>query len=155
MTILSGQTIRHRCKDHDLITPFHERTKAYGLSYGCGPSGYDIRIAEDIHLGRQGFKLASSIEHFIMPADLQATVRDKSTWARRGVAVQNTVIEPGWRGYLTMELTNHGLDNIFIKQGTPIAQVIFELLDEPTEMVYEGKYQDQEAGPQPARLEPE
>jgi dCTP deaminase len=36
-------------------------------------------------------------------------VHDKSTWARRGLVVQNTVIEPGWHGYqTTIELTNHG-----------------------------------------------
>ena len=42
-----------------------------------------------------------------MPSDVLGQVCDKSTWARRGVAVQNTIIEPGWRGYLTVELTNH------------------------------------------------
>ena len=31
-------------------------------------------------------------------------VHDKSTWARRGLVVQNTVIEPGWHGYLTIEV---------------------------------------------------
>ena len=155
MTVLSGQSIVKRCLTEGLISPFHYRSKAYGLTFGCGPAGYDIRVAEDIVLGKQGFRLASTIEYFSMPKDLIGTVRDKSTWARRGLAVQNTVIEPGWAGYLTLELTNHGLDELNIKQGTPIAQIIFELLDQPTDSPYEGKYQNQSAGPQPAILEGE
>jgi dCTP deaminase len=60
-----------------------------------------------------------------------------------GVAVQNTVIEPGWCGYLTLELTNNTDTAITLEKGQPIAQILFELLDEPTEMAYQGKYQNQ------------
>jgi dCTP deaminase len=103
-----------------------------------------------------------------MPNDVIAFVNDKSSWARQGLAVQNTVIEPGWRGYLTIELSNHlpcslmpgereqhsyDGNTIHIFRGDPIAQIVFHKLDYPTEKPYEGKYQDQEAGPQKARLE--
>jgi dCTP deaminase len=54
------------------------------------------------------------------------------------LTVQNTVIEPGWRGYLTLELTNHGPNRLEIPAGSPIAQIIFEMLDEPTEQPYRG-----------------
>lgn len=88
-----------------------------------------------------------------MPIDLLGRVADKSTLARRGLAVQNTIIEPGWRGYLTLELSNHGRDAIEIVAGMPIAQIIFDVLDEPAERPYAGKYQDQRAGAVPARVE--
>jgi dCTP deaminase len=131
------------------IEPFHERTQHNGMTYGLGPAGYDVRIAETLTVGR--FALASTVERFSIPNDVLAQVCDKSTWARRGIAVQNTIIEPGWRGHLTIELTNHSDISIEIKAGDPIAQIIFFRLEEPTRLPYAGKYQDQERGPQTAR----
>jgi dCTP deaminase len=135
-----------------VVHPFRERAvhPASGMTFGLGPAGYDVRIAENILLKRGGFALASTIEKFDMPRDVMGIVHDKSTWARRGLACQNTVIEPGWRGYLTIELTNHGGEELRIEPGTPIAQIVFHQLVEPTTLPYRGKYQDQLAGPQPA-----
>jgi dCTP deaminase len=147
--ILPAQTIRKLRP----ITPFHERTVHNGMSFGLSHAGYDVRVAETIVVPPGGFLLASTIEKFNMPNDLLAIVHDKSTWARRGVCVQNTVIEPGWRGFLTLELSNHSTTAVSITYGDPIAQIIFSRLEEPTEAVYAGKYQDQEAGPQSPRLE--
>lgn len=154
--ILPAQTIRSLCRQSPaLISPFFERGEFKGLSFGLSSAGYDIRVAEHIVLwygsSGHGFRIASSIEHFDFPLDLLGRVTDKSTWARRGLAVQNTVIEPGWRGHLTLELTNHGQRDIFLTPGTPIAQILFERLESPTEQPYIGKYQDQAAGPQEAR----
>jgi dCTP deaminase len=94
-------------------------------------------------------------EGLCIPNDVLIVAHDKSSWARRGLAVQNTIFEPGWRGYATLELTNHGRSSLTISAGDPIAQVVCHLLTEPTRQPYgfngTGKYQDQEAGPQPAR----
>jgi len=139
--ILSGQSIRKR----GIFTPFSERTKVNGTSYGLGPASYDVRISESLHLRPGQSALACTIEHFDMPRDVLGTVKDKSTWARRFLAVQNTLIDPGWRGYLTLELSNHGREPLFIQKGDPIAQIVLQLLDEPAEQPYEGKYQDQPA----------
>lgn len=128
-----------------------ERTTIGTMTFGLSPAGYDIRVAEQIVLLTGGFALASTVEQFDMPMDLLARVTDKSTWARKGLCVQNTVIEPGWHGYLTLELTNHGPTRLAIAEGSPIAQVLFELLDQPTVQPYDGKYQDQASGPQEAR----
>jgi dCTP deaminase len=142
--ILSAQNIRKR---KGLITPFYERTILHGFTFGLSPGGYDIRIDKGVYVEPGRYELASSIEYFNMSLDLQANVADKSTWARKGLCVQNTIIEPGWRGYLTLELTNHSKKTIDVPAGCPIAQIVFMLLDEPTEQPYEGKYQDQEAKP--------
>jgi dCTP deaminase len=147
--ILSGQSIRRR----GIFTPFAERTREHGMTYGVGPAGNDVRVGEELELPPGGFSLASTVEHFEMPNDVLGTVHDKSTWARMGLAAQTTVIEPGWRGHLTLELTNHGRDTLRIKAGSPIAQIILHLLDEPTEAAYSGKYQDQKPGAQAAILE--
>lgn len=143
--ILSAQAIK-RCA---LVEPCEPRTVINGMTYGLSACGYDIRIDQTVLLPGGGFFLASSIERFKMPRHIAGFVHDKSSWARRGVAVQNTVIEPGWRGFLTIELTNHTEGAITIERGSPIAQIVFQTLDEPTESPYNGKYQDQERGPQP------
>lgn len=147
--ILSAQSIRALKP----LQPFHERTTAHGLTFGISPAGYDVRIAEDLLMWPGRFVKASTVEAFDMPATVLAHVTDKSTWARRGLCVQNTVIEPGWRGFLTLELTMHAWSFLRIKAGMPIAQILFLSLDMPTEQPYCGKYQDQLAGSQPAILE--
>jgi dCTP deaminase len=136
-----------------LIFPFHERSVAHGMTYGLGPAGYDVRIAQSLTLAPGSSTLASTIERFQMPPDLLGRVADKSTWARRFLTVQNTIIEPGWCGYLTLELSNHSDRCISIMIGMPIAQIIFDVLDQPTEIPYRGKYQHQESGPIAARLD--
>jgi len=156
--ILSAQSIRA----NSLITPWNERTQfdsVYGImTYGVGPAGYDVRVEfgkgvfqEAVWLPPGKFLLASTMEKFSLFPGVLGIVHDKSSWARRGLTVQNTVIEPGWRGFLTLELTNHSDKDLCIEHGAPIAQVVFHWLDSPTEKPYNGKYQDQERGPQPAR----
>lgn len=148
--ILSAQSIRDR---RGMIEPFCERTVFDGMSFGLSSCGYDVRIAEKIRLERGAFALASTIEKFDFPADIVGKLHDKSTWARRGLSVFNTVSEPGWRGYLTLELVNHGPETLILRPGCPIGQIVFHRLDEPTQQPYAGKYQDQAAGPQQAREE--
>ena len=139
-----------------------------GTSFGLGEAGYDIRIKQKVMFkpgdfvslkwqeadgskhgscvdGRGRFTLASAIEEFQMPEDLTGIVHDKSTWARRGLSVFNTVIEPGWNGFLTLELVYHGEDELIIPAGAGIAQVIFHKTAEHAH--YKGKYQNQEDKP--------
>jgi dCTP deaminase len=123
------------------------------MSFGLSHAGYDVRIAETMWLMPGMFSLASTVEEFAMPTDLVAFVHDKSSWARRGLSLFNTVIEPGWHGYLTLEMVNNSTDPIRLSSGDPIAQIIFMRMEEPAEKPYSGKYQNQAAGPQGARDE--
>lgn len=145
--ILSDKTI----KQIGLVSPLVAQSVSHGVSFGLSSAGYDIRIAEDLWMCPGRFQLASTIEHFDMPDDVVGIVHDKSTWARRGLAMQNTVIEPGWRGFLTLELTLHSMRVLRLRRGMGIAQVVFHRIDQPVETPYNGKYQEQEAGPQKAR----
>lgn len=154
--ILSAQSIRRRCLGYNMIKPFVERTVSpRGNSYGLSHASYDIRIDAGVVVPPNGFSLASTFEHFHIPNDLLMVVRDKSSWARRGLTVCNTQAEPGWSGYLTLELMNHSSCPILVEAYEPIAQVVFEELDDATEMPYAGKYQNQRRGPQPALKEEE
>lgn len=147
--IIPGQTLRKIRP----VEPFCERTKFEGMTFGVGPAGYDVRIAEIRMMQPGQFRLASTIERFKMPNDVLGQVCDKSTWARLGIAVQNTIIEPGWEGFLTIEITNHSDGMRLINAGCPIAQIIFYRLEEGTNAPYRGKYHNQKAGAQPAILE--
>ena len=147
--ILSPQSIR-RLK---LVDPCLNSRKYMGVSYGMSHAGYDIRLAEAHYLNPGAFELASSAERFSLPDTVLGVVHDKSTWARRGLHVFNTVLEPGWKGYLTLELANLGDGHLSLHAGMGIAQVVFHFLNFPTDDPYDGKYQDQKAGPQEAIFE--
>jgi dCTP deaminase len=136
-----------------------------GVSHGLGEAGYDIRLKQrlifsmdnmgadilrDNELIGGRFVIASAVEEFDMPNNLVGIVHDKSTWARQGVSVFNTVIEPGWKGFLTLEIVFHGSREVIIPAGAGIAQVIFhETLEHRP---YQGKYQNQASMPVPAKV---
>ena len=151
MTVLSAQSIAIS----GLVKPFYRKTVYNGKTFGLSSAGYDVRIdltsgfaGNMLNISRGDFLLASTLERFTMPDDIMAVVHDKSSWARKGLTVQNTVIEPGWRGYLTLELMNHSKEDIVVIHEDPIAQIVFHRLDKPTNIPYNGKYQDQKQGPQ-------
>ena len=137
------------------------KVREHGVTHGLSEAGYDIRIHQEIRFlvddgGRRTvtivdgllstanpgtFTLASAIEEFQMPNHLVGIVHDKSTWARQGLSVFNTVIEPGWNGFLTLELVYHGNEDLIIPAGSGIAQVIFHDVSDPVQ--YNGRYQNQ------------
>ena len=130
------------------------KERAHGVSFGLSEGGYDIRTKHRLVFGADNiFQLSSSIEKFTMPENLLAIVHDKSTWARQGLSVFNTVIEPGWHGYLTIELVYHGNKELIVPAGAGIAQVIFHQIAERS--AYDGKYQNQPDHPVEAIFEEE
>jgi dCTP deaminase len=153
--ILTGTQIR----EYQILDPHVERTTVpigpnRSASYGESFAGYDIRLDQSVHLEPGYTFLASSLEQFQMPDNVLGVVHDKSTWARLGLAVQNTVIEPGWGGFLTLELVWTPLygdlhrASLHLEEGWPIAQVVFHLVNGRAQ--YVGKYQNQKRGPQEA-----
>jgi len=132
----------------------HEEIAAKALFYGY------TSVDDGSKIGR--FALASSMESFQVPDDLVGIVHDKSTWAREGISVFNTVIEPGWGPhpdrpdegcFLTLEIVFHGNKPITIPAGAGIAQVLFHRIEEPAS--YCGKYQGQADRPVTAIMEGE
>lgn len=158
--IVNGQALLEAAPIKDMLDSKH---RAHGVSYGLAEAGYDIRISQnitfwpdlrsfdrvcpisgkedDIWGGKGNFCIASAIEEFQMPENLVGVVHDKSTWARRGLSVFNTVIEPGWKGFLTLELVYHGQEPLHIPAGAGIAQVLFSRVEQSAS--YNGKYQNQ------------
>jgi dCTP deaminase len=137
------------------ITPYipektvYKHPDGFTLSFGESHAGYDIRVSGDssvVRLNPGEFKLMVSYEYFNMPDNIMALVKDKSTLARKGISVFNTVIEPGWKGYLTLEVVNQGGSHVNFYVGMPIAQILFFQVEGAAE-AYDGKYQDQKQVP--------
>lgn len=137
-----------------VLEPFLPAGRQNGMSFGLSHAGYDVRIKQSLTLAPDEFALGSTIERFSMPADIIGLVKDKSTWARRGLSVFNTVIECSWNGWLTVELKNQGKDILRIREGDPIAQILFYRMEAPPKQGYGAKkYQNQPNEPVPAILE--
>lgn len=146
-------------REKPIINPV-ERTElikgGMKFTHGCGPAGYDLRLdlsettSSSKVLWPNDFRLYSAIEEFEMPNDIIGMVHDKSSWIRRGISVHNTVIEPGWKGFLTLEIKNVGDQSVNLIHGVGICQVVFHRLEQASERPYQGKYQRQAKGPQPA-----
>ena len=146
------------------------------ISYGVSSYGYDIRVADEFkiftanpyntvvdpkHLDERSltsfkgdvciippnsFALAVTIEHFRIPRGVLGITTGKSTYARVGVITNVTPLEPGWAGYVTLEISNTTPLPAKIYANEGIAQVVFFEADEPCEISYadkKGKYQDQ------------
>lgn len=162
--IVNGNTLLSKQPIKNMETG---KIPAHGVTYGLGEAGYDIRIKQRVVFSRfsdkrlvcvlpgsvtedlvdaskwsEGrFALASAIEEFQMPNDLVGVVHDKSSWARKGLSVFNTVIESGWCGWLTLELVYHGDTDLIIPAGSGIAQVLFHSTTDNAS--YSGRYQHQ------------
>lgn len=167
--IVNGKKLLKLAPIKDMLTT---KVRDKHASHGLSEAGYDIRLKQEIEYNppiyatdgsmrrreilvvdgvrsNTRFTIASAVEEFDMPTDLVGIVHDKSTWARRGLSVFNTVIESGWRGFLTLELVFHGSQYLYLPAGVGIAQVLFHLTS--SEAQYNGKYQDQPDMPVPSR----
>lgn len=104
------------------------------------------------------FVLASTLESITLPDDIVGRLEGKSSLGRVGLLIHSTAgyVDPGWRGHLTMELSNVAKLPITLYCGMKIAQISFLRLTSPAERVYgaEGlgsKYQGQ-SDPTPSRF---
>lgn len=143
------------------------------ISYGLSSYGYDMRVADEfkvftnlhgavvdpkhfnprsfvdvkadyIDIPPNSFALARSVEHFEIPADVLCICIGKSSYARCGIILNTTPFEPGWRGYVTLEISNTTPLPARIYANEGIGQVLFFESDEQCETPYgAGKYQDQ------------
>jgi dCTP deaminase len=92
------------------------------------------------------FALARSVEYFRIPRNVLCVTVGKSTYARAGIVTNVTPFEPGWEGFVTLEISNTTPLPAKIYANEGIAQVLFLEADEECEVSYadrDGKYQGQ------------
>ena len=176
--------IRKMAQEHGMIEPFVEGQVRQGvISYGVSSYGYDMRVADEFKvftnvygavvdpkgfspqsfvdmktdvciIPPNSFALARSVEYFRVPRKVLCVCLGKSTYARTGLIVNITPFEPGWEGYVTLEISNTTPLPAKVYANEGIAQVLFFEADEECEVSYadrKGKYQGQ-TGVTPPRL---
>jgi dCTP deaminase len=100
-----------------------------------------VEFGEPLWLHPGQFVLGSTLEFLRLPAHLGAYVVGRSSWGRIGLLVATAImLQPGWGGNLTLELTNQGESPIALYAGAAIAQLAVHSMEGPTEHAYEGKY---------------
>lgn len=90
--------------------------------------------------------LGESVERFRVPKDVIGVALGKSTYARAGVNVHITPLEPGWEGILTIEITNNNQCPAVVYAGEGISQVLFFRAEIQPDVSYADKggvYQNQ------------
>jgi len=176
MSIKPDQWIIRMAQEKKMIAPFvKKQVKDGNISFGPSSFGYDIRLSDEFKLfsppqnliidpkkmkesayrriktdvctiAANSFILAKSLEYFKMPDNILGVVAGKSTYARCGVVVNVTPLEPGWEGFLTISISNTTPRPVKIYAREGIAQVLFFESDQKCEVSYrdkKGKYQGQ------------
>jgi dCTP deaminase len=176
MSIKSDRWIRRMALEQGMIEPFIDDQVREGvISFGLTSYGYDMRVtdefkvftnvynalvdpkhfdprsfvdirADHIDIPPNSFALARSMEYFRIPRNVSCIVIGKSTYARCGILVNITPLEPEWAGYVTIEISNTTPLPARIYANEGIGQVLFFESDEPCAVSYadkKGKYQNQ------------
>jgi dCTP deaminase len=177
MPILSDRAIRAMVKEHNMIEPFVDHQSVPGvLSYGLSSYGYDARVApefkiftnvngaivdpkaftEDSFVDKttdvcvippNSFVLGRTVEYFRIPRDVLVICVGKSTYARCGIIVNVTPLEPDWEGHVTLEFSNTTPLPARIYANEGVCQFLFFKGDQPCEVSYsdrKGKYMGQQ-----------
>jgi dCTP deaminase len=87
-------------------------------------------------------RLVATLERVELPDDLVGTLHIRSSLARAGVLASLALVDPGFRGQLTISLFNAGSEDYRMKKGDKIVQMAFHLLGTKAQHPYRGKYQD-------------
>ena len=156
-------------------TQIRENNGSKVISYGTSSYGYDIRCSPEFKvftninstivdpkafdsgsfvditsdvcvIPPNSFALARTVEYFRIPRDVLTICLGKSTYARCGIIVNVTPLEPEWEGHVTLEFSNTTPLPAKIYANEGVAQVIFLQSDEKCEISYadrNGKYQGQ------------
>ena len=176
MGIMPDTWIREMSLKHGMIEPFIESQKREGIiSYGLSSYGYDARVGTDFKIFTNvnssvvdpknfdqqsfvdrttdvciippnSFALARTVEYFRIPRDVLVICVGKSTYARCGIIVNVTPLEPEWEGHVTLEFSNTTPLPAKIYANEGACQFLFLQGNEPCEVSYAdraGKYMGQ------------
>jgi dCTP deaminase len=169
MSVMPDHWIRRMAGEHGMIEPFVETQKRDGvISYGLSSYGYDARVADDFKIftnvdsaivdpkafnpdsfvDRRGavciippnsFALAHTVEYFRIPRNVIVICLGKSTYARCGIIVNVTPLEPQWEGQVTIEISNTTPLPAKIYANEGICQLLFLRGDSDCELSYADK----------------
>ena len=176
MAIMSDKWIKKMVKEKQMIKPFEKnQIRKEGISYGVSSYGYDARVSNHFKIFTNvnsavvdpkkfsnqsfvdrktdvcvippnSFALASTVEYFKIPRNIMVICLGKSTYARCGIIVNVTPLEPEWEGHVTLEFSNTTPLPAKIYANEGVAQFVFLKGNERPEVSYsdrKGKYMGQ------------
>ena len=176
MSVQSDKWIKQMAKNHKMISPFEDQqVRGDKISFGVSSYGYDARVSNEFKIFTNvnsetvdpknfkptnfvtkksseciippnSFVLASTVEYFKVPKDILVICLGKSTYARCGIIVDVTPLEPGWEGHVTLEFSNTTPLPAKIYANEGAAQFVFLKGSEAPEVTYadrNGKYMGQ------------
>ena len=176
MPVLSDKWIKKIAKTKGMIKPFVSKQIRKGkISFGLSSYGYDARVSDEFKIFTNvnseivdpknfkssnfitknsseciippnSFVLARTVEYFKIPKNVLVICLGKSTYARCGIIVNVTPLEPGWEGHVTLEFSNTTPLPAKIYANEGVAQFVFIKGNEDPLVSYadrNGKYQGQ------------
>ena len=176
MSILPDSWIRETSIKEKMIDPFVDRQEGRGvISYGLSSFGYDARVADEFKIFTNvdsatvdpknfaahsfvdrktdvciippnSFVLGRTVEYFRVPRDVLVICLGKSTYARCGIIVNVTPLEPEWEGHVTLEFSNTTPLPAKLYANEGACQFLFLKGDKACEVSYKdrgGKYMKQ------------
>ncbi|EWY37978.1 deoxycytidine triphosphate deaminase [Skermanella stibiiresistens SB22] len=176
MSIMPDTWIREMAQTHGMIQPFVEsQTREDVISYGLSSYGYDARVSDEFKIFTNvdsaivdpknfaehgfvdrkvdvcvippnSFALARTVEYFKVPRDVLVICLGKSTYARCGLIVNVTPLEPEWEGHVTLEISNTTPLPAKVYANEGLCQFLFLKGETPCEVSYadrKGKYMKQ------------
>ena len=136
LTVLSDLEILESLKNGDI------RLEPKDLSACLNPSGYDLRCSSNVVLKPKKYELVATLENVELGLNIVAFMHIRSSLAREGIIGSFAVVDPGFRGQLTLNLLNVSDEEIKVKHGERIVQIVFHNLGEKSKKGYSGSYQD-------------
>ena len=177
MSVKCDRWIRRMAQEQGMIAPFADSQVREGvISYGVSSYGYDLRVADEFKIFTNvnttivdpkhfdarslveykgdvcivppnSFALARSVEYFKIPRNVLTVCVGKSTYARCGIIVNVTPLEPEWEGFVTLEISNTTPLPARVYSNEGLCQIVFFEGNEVCEVSYKdkkGKYQAQQ-----------
>lgn len=106
------------------------------------PAGYDLGASESITLNPEDQKLVATYERIELPPNLLGLLHLRSSFAREGLVASLALVDPGFRGQLTVSLINTSKTSVTIAKGEPFLQLTLIELTSEAEKPYVGQYQE-------------
>jgi dCTP deaminase len=135
LSVLSDVEIEKRLKEKSLVlSPFDAGS--------LNGAGYDLRLAMDTAIPAGKQQLVATLERVELPDDLVGTLHIRSSLARAGIVASLALVDPGFRGQLTISLYNAGTEPFRMSKNDKFVQMALHSLSMKTQRPYRGKYQD-------------
>ena len=112
------------------------------LDICLNPAGYDLRCSKNVILKPNKYELVATLETVELGLNVAAFLHIRSSLAREGIVGSFAVVDPGFRGQLTLNIHNISDKEVKLAEGERIVQIVFHSLGNTAKQGYNGLYQN-------------